>query len=426
MQLRHGEVGWHRFGIAAWVQQWYLAYALLSVVQGGILPLVLPLSAGGAANAGLVVGAMNLSGLSAPWFGHLADKRSWHRPILLAGLLVVAAALAAMPFAPSLPIRVALAFLLGLGFAAANTVANMFIVEVWPREQWDGRIGALQACNGAGQVAGLLVAGFFGSSFLLAFGVAAALVATAVPIAWRTLRSLTLAARAPVPRTAVAAHPALGGEGWAGNLSRHFHRPTWSGMKRLLAEARLPFIQVLILWFTAFTAITAVLTLFPLAMRQLFDAPQHVVGSTYAFAAAAGLPLYAVASAFARRRGAHYVMRTGFAIRLVAMALLTTACLTASGGEYAALGAFVLLVLGWPPLGVSGTALIAELAPGEKGEALGLFNATTSLAGAGGALLGGWAQQAYGYGAVCAVATLVLAGIVLMLGSVGKPAAEPA
>ncbi len=420
--LRHGHVVWYRAGIAAWVQQWYLAYALLSVVQGGILPLVLPLSAGGAANAGLVVGAMNLSGLSAPWFGHLADTRRWHRPILLAGLFVVAGSLSAMPFAGTLPVRVGLALVLGLGFAAANTVANMFIVEVWPREQWDGRIGALQACNGAGQVAGLLVAGFFGNSFLLAFGVAAALVATAVPIAWRSLRSLTIGTTAPVSRAVVAAHPALGGEGWAGNPARQFHRPTWAGLRRVLSEAEMPFVQFLLLWFVAFTAITAVLTLFPLAMRQLFAAPQHVIGSTYALAAAAGLPLYAVASAVAHRRGSHFVMRAGFSIRLVALALLTTACLTPSAGLYAALGAFALLVVAWPALGVSGTALIADLAPGEKGEALGLFNASTSLAGACGALLGGWAQQTYGYGAVCGMATLVVACVVIVLGSMGRTA----
>ena len=213
--------------------------------------------------------------------------------------------LAAMPFARSLPVRVLLASALGLGFAAANTVANMFIVEVWPREEWDGRIGALQACNGAGQVAGLLVAGFFGSSFLLAFGVAAALVATAVPIAWRTLRSLQLGTKPGVPRNTVAAHPALGAEGWAGNPSRHFHRPTLEGLRRVLGEAEMPFVQVLLLWFVAFTALTSVLTLFPLAMRQTFGEPQHVLGSTYALAAAAGLPIYGVASAIARKRGSH-------------------------------------------------------------------------------------------------------------------------
>ena len=62
-----------------------------------------------------------------------------------------------------------------------------------------------------------------------------------------------------------------------------------------------------------------------------------------------------------------------------------------------------------PILGVSGTALAAQLAPGEKGEALRLFNAVCSLAGALGALLGGWWTEAFGYGTVCLVGAVVVA-----------------
>ena len=103
-----------------------------------------------------------------------------------------------------------LAGILGLGFAAANTVANMFIVEVHPREEWDSRIGALNALSGLGQVAGLLLAGLIGGRYALSFGVAAALVAAAVPTAWLTLRGIQI----PVPRTEATAHPPVGREGW--------------------------------------------------------------------------------------------------------------------------------------------------------------------------------------------------------------------
>jgi MFS family permease len=60
-------------------------------------------------------------------------------------------------------------------------------------------------------------------------------------------------------------------------------------------------------------------------------------------------------------------------------------------------------------LGVSGTALAAQLAPGEKGEALGLYNACSSLAGAVGAFLGGSVMAIAGYGTVCAVAVALVA-----------------
>src|SRR5271166_3170644 len=159
--LAHGLVTFPR-RLLPWVEPWFLAYACLGVVQGGMLPLLLPLSAGGSTNAGVIVGVMNLAGLTAPFWGHLADRRRLHRQVLLAGMLMVLAPLLLMPAVLGLPLKAALAGVLGLGFAAANTVSNMFIVEVRPKEEWDARIGALQALGGLGQVSGLLIAGFIG------------------------------------------------------------------------------------------------------------------------------------------------------------------------------------------------------------------------------------------------------------------------
>src|SRR5262249_22216212 len=155
--------------------------------------------------------------------------------------------------------RVGLAAMLGMGFAAANTVANMFIVEVRPEAEWNVRIGALQALTGVGQVGGLLLAGILGSRFTLAFGIAAALVATAMPIAWLTLRGVHV----PVPRAAAAAHPPLGGEEWAGAVQRHFHIPTWRGLKAHLRKFAPSFIRLQIFWFAAFVMIGAVMSMFP-------------------------------------------------------------------------------------------------------------------------------------------------------------------
>src|SRR5271170_4932931 len=221
-QLPHGLVTFPR-RIVPWIEPWFLAYACLGVVQGGMLPLLLPLSAGGSSHAGTIVGVMNLAGLTAPFWGHLADRRRLHREILLAGLLMALVALLLMPVRLDPMLKVGLAGVLGLGFAAANTVANMFIVEVRPQEEWDARIGALQALGGVGQVTGLLLAGFIGGRYALAFGVAAGLVAAAVPIAWMTLRGIQV----PVARMTATAHPPLGGEGWASAPQRLFYVLSW-------------------------------------------------------------------------------------------------------------------------------------------------------------------------------------------------------
>ena len=404
--LPHGLITFPR-QLLPWIEPWFLAYACLGIVQGGMLPVLLPLSPGGSTYAGTIVGVMNLAGLTAPFWGHLADRRRLHRQVLLAGILATLVALLLMPVHLGLPLKAVFAGILGLGFAAANTVANMFIVEVWPQEEWDNRIGALQALSGVGQVAGLLLAGFVAGRVALAFGVAAALVAAALPIAWLTLRG----DHVPVPRAAAAAHPPVGAEAWTCSPQRLFHIPTREGLKTSLCELETPLARLLIIWFVAFVAISAVLTMFPLAIIRAFGGSAELPATTYAFAAAGSLVLYPLAANIAKRRGAWLVLRAGFAARAVAIALLAVAFLPwmDSVPLALALGAFVVLVLAWPLLGVSGTALVAELTQGEKGEALGLFNASSSLAGAVGAFLGGWAMEVAGYGTVCAVGAIVVA-----------------
>jgi len=170
----------------------------------------------------------------------------------------------------------------------------------------------------------------------------------------------------------------------------------------------MPFVRLQIIWFVAFVAISAVLTMFPLALIRAFGVSDAVPATAYAFAAAGSLAIYPLAASTAQRYGARYVLQAGFALRAVAIAALSSAFMSPIWGVTVALAGFAILVLAWPLLGVSGTALVAELASGEKGEALGLFNACSSAAGAVGAFLGGWAMELAGYGAVCMVAALLV------------------
>ena len=401
--VAHGLVSFPR-RVLPWIEPWFLAYAALGVVQGGMLPLLLPLSSETSIQAGTIVGVMNLAGLSSPLWGHLADRRRLHHQVLLVGMVVSAAALILMPMRLGFPVKVLLAAALGIGFAAANTVANMFIVETRPQEEWDARIGALQGLSGIGQVGGLLLAGLIGGRFGLAFGVAAALIACAVPIAWLTLRAVHV----PVPRAAAAAHPPLGGEEWAGALGRTFHIPTWRGLRALLPKFGPPFIRLQIFWLAAFVMIGAVMPMFPLALVRTFGVAEGLPATVYAFAAAASLMLYPREVRVAKAHGAATLMRRAFVVRSAAIALIAVAFVWGIGPLLPLVG-FVILVVSWPALGVSGTVLSAELAPGEKGEALGFFNALSSLAAAVGAFLGGYAMEVGRYGLLCAVGVVVVA-----------------
>jgi MFS family permease len=224
-------------------------------------------------------------------------------------------------------------------------------------------------------------------------------------MAWLTLRGVHV----PVPRHEATAHPPIGNEAWASSPQRLFHILTWHGLKTLLRDLEMPYARLMLVWFVAFVAISAVLTMFPLALIQSFGVSLGLPATTYAFASAASLALYPLAAMISKRRGARPVLQSGFAARTIAIAILAVAFLSQTTGVPLALAGFVILVIAWPLLGVSGTALAAQLAPGEKGEALGLFNASSSLAGAAGAFLGGWAMQMVGYGTLCMVGALVVA-----------------
>ena len=147
---------------------------------------------------------------------------------------------------------------------------------------------------------------------------------------------------------------------------------------------------------------SAVLTMFPAGadsgVRRL---PDGLPATAYAFASAASLVIFPWAVSIAERHSEWFVLRTGFVVRTIAIAMLAIAFLAHVSGVPLALAGFVLLVMAWPLLGVSTTALVAQNAPGEKGEALGVFNASSSVAAALGAFLGGWGLEMTDYGTLC-------------------------
>ena len=119
-----------------WVEPWYLAYALLGAAVAGVVPILVPLTVSHAQNAsevGLVMAAASLGGLTAPVWGSLADRRRLHRSLLAGGLLATSLGLAVFPFTTWPTLWLGMALLVGLGAAAAATVANLFVVEAHPQ-----------------------------------------------------------------------------------------------------------------------------------------------------------------------------------------------------------------------------------------------------------------------------------------------------
>lgn len=140
------------------ISPWYYGYAFQGAAVLGLAPILLPLVVGtalGSSAAGTVVACFYIGQLASPLLGNLADRTKAFRLIYALGYVLLAAGLTGFALADSLIFWSLLAFVQGLGSAATNTVAAMFIVEFEPKDRWDGKIGWMQTFYGTGQAVGL-------------------------------------------------------------------------------------------------------------------------------------------------------------------------------------------------------------------------------------------------------------------------------
>src|SRR5215213_9422388 len=157
MAAKPAALGWRRA-----IEPWFFGYALLGLSAGGLAPILLPLGAaetGNAAHVGLVMAAVSSGGLTAAVWGGVADRYRCPRLIYQLGAAAVVLALAGLALTNNAAAWFALALVLGVGVAAVNTVANLFVVESYPRDEWATRVGWQQTCYWGGVVIGLGVAG---------------------------------------------------------------------------------------------------------------------------------------------------------------------------------------------------------------------------------------------------------------------------
>jgi len=398
-----------------WIEPWYLVYALMGVVVAGLLPVLIPLivnKSGNAGQVGLVVAALSLGGLTSPLWGGLADRYRAHRILLAGGMLFSSLGLAVFAFTRQPPIWTLLAIIAGLGSASAATVANLFVVEAHPQAEWDERIGWLQTFYGLGQVAGLLLAGVL-TQFDLRIGLwaAAGLSAAAAGLGWLTTKTPP----AQPKLEPVLNHPAMHVESALSSPQRLFHGLKWQGIEALWKTLRSPFGIFLLVWLLAFAGPAAVFSQYPILMQKVYEVAPGSSSVAFAIIAGLGLSLYTPAGNRSKRYGPTRILRVSLGLRLAAFAGMLGLVFASAGGTTGllALLAFAFVVWAWSLMSVSGTALAARLSPVGEGQGLGIFNATTAVAGIAGALLGGWAVGLWGYSSIV---VLALAGVALGLG----------
>jgi MFS family permease len=404
------------------------------------VPILLPIVSVryGVGHVGLVMGAFNLGAFAAPLTGAFADRFRAYRTTAVACAAVCAVSLWLFPLAaPAL--QLLLALLDGAGFAGAVTIANLLVVERHPKAEWDARLGWLETVLSVGQGGALLLAAWLSTlSARNALLIGAFVPAAAVPLA------AVLIARGPqTPRPpAPPAHPApslpvpaepddlphhlsrLGQVGeWGPASPSRVHNPRRH--RNPLAAARNVlgggFGSMLAAWMPAYAGTAIIFSLYPVLFSHSFGIAPQTSAIAFALIVFASLPLFVVAGRVSQRRGPVLAMADAMATRVVLLGLLAGLAAVGHVPAVLPLAAFAGIMFAWSFLSVASPALTAQLVPGAEGDAQGLLNASSGIAGLVGAVAGGEVASAWGYPAALALgAAAVAVGLAIFMATVAR------
>jgi MFS family permease len=402
---------------------WYLAYLILGLIHGGMLPFLLPLAMARAGHdldsVAFVIGAYYVGLLPAPLLGTLAERRRLFRPVFFGGFIAVSVGLAALPEVSRLGIWAPLVLLAGIGVGATATVAPLFVVDFAPKSDWEPRIGWLQSFYGGGQLAGLLVAGIIARGPLsYGFWLAAALAIVAALVGHIGLPSDDRRQQLCLPPLAWGKlmrgfEPGAPPSGLL-QQSHHLHRAALGSVASPLGGG---FVRFLSAWALVNLGVAPFFAYYPLLMKENYGIGPTSTAFLYALAAAIGIGLFGLAGRAAKQKGPRLVFQAGLALRMAGFGILGVLTLTPLPGKFAfAILAFTLVMLAWPVLSVSGTGLAARLTPISEGAAMGLLAASNALATVFGTFLGGPLVEAFGYKIVPLIAVACLAGAEILMG----------
>jgi DHA1 family tetracycline resistance protein-like MFS transporter len=413
-------------------EPWFTPFALVNGGALGVTPILLPVAAArsGLGHVGLVMGAFNLGAFAAPLVGSLADRLRAHR-LLAAGCAAVAAlALALFPLAgPALQVLLGLGD--GAGFAGAMTIASLLIVERRPRAEWNQRLALLESALSVGQGAALLFSSWLsGLSPRTGLLLGALVPAAAVPLA------LLLVPRTPAaaPPHARAAHQ-LDSNGqvgeWGPASPSRAHQFARRRRPSLTAVLRGPLGWLLAAWIPAYAGSAIIFALYPVLFQNAFGIDPTTSALAFAVIVFVSLPLFLLAGRVSQRHGPARVIAAAFGARLI---LLTALAALAAAGHVPAiapLAAFAGIMFAWSFLSVASPGLTGQLRPDAEGDAQGLLNASSGLAGLLGSVAGGFVAGHWGYpaalgaGAAGTLAGLAILALTLLRRAPAAPAARP-
>ncbi len=405
-----------------WVSAWYIVYALLGIVSLGLVPILLPLavSSKGAGNVGIIMAGFYLGGISASVAGYLCDKYRLHKTVIIGGLLLLGISLGIFRFSHSLIWMLLLSILMGTGISGVSTVANLLIVEKYPETEWDDRIGWLQSFFGIGQVMGLVLVILFTKDILAGFFVSSMFVIMGIMVSFFTIRTPDK----PISSIKQAKIKEIKHGEWSvSGPNKAHHRINIRVLKSMKNIFRTEFGIFMIAWLLVYTGAAGVFSLYPVLYKNYYHVPPGLSSAAFAIAVAAGLFLYAPSGMLSNRMGAKKVLGFSIGIRIIAFLFMAILPFIPSlNPGIPSLLLFGIIVLAWSPLSVSSLAYTASISTIGEGEAMGIYNTVSNLAGVIGSLAGGLLASFFGYGAVPLLAAVLLSVGLLVLSAAKKAA----
>ena len=379
------------------------------------------------------MGAFNLGAFAAPVTGALADKFGGYRLLAIGCAAISAVSLWLFPLAGS-AVQLLLALANGAGFAGAVTIANLLIVERRRKAEWNSRLGWLETVLGVGQGCALLLASWLATlSADRALLIGAVVPAAAIPLAAILVSDKNAlapqAAPAPAPAAAPlpAAHMGLVGEWGPASPTRAHHlqhrRSPFTGFEKVLGGG---FGWMLAAWTPAYAGTAIVFSLYPVLFSRSFGVRAQTSALAFAVIVFVSLPLFVVAGRTGQRHGPVRAMTGGLAARVVLLGVLAGLAAAGHVPYVLPMAAFAGILFAWSFLSVASPALTGQLVPAAaggpgrsstaEGDAQGMLNASSGIAGLVGSVAGGEVANAWGYPAALALGAVAVAvGLVIFV-----------
>ena len=191
-------------------------------------------------------------------------------------------------------------------------------------------------------------------------------------------------------------------------------------LRHISSVRNTPFEHFMGIWFLCVAGASAIYTLYPVMMQEIYGIGQGLLSFSFAVAMGLSVFLYPQAGHLAHRFDPLRVLQGFLGVRLMAfLSFFLLEVFYLDGSVQLILLSFSVVVLCWPFLIVSGTALTALLSPFREGEGMGIFGAVLAAACVTGSAAGGWLAAQCGYAATAGMAVVTEASGLFLMHKIG-------